>query len=172
MFSSREFTYPTWGKGKSSSQKCRLVWDMLISRRVIIPRLLFFGGVRWCWGGGYPQITMLLLATVGSFTPKFKMLHLTLAPLEWEISGLYQNPSFLASIPETWGKHLGESSFKNLTNHVIQPPWPFHPPRSFGGHDFPTFDFGFAPSPKMAMDVNSSSTPNFTTTLSENSHES
>ena len=31
---SRELTYPTLGKGKSSTQKCRLVGDMSVSRRL------------------------------------------------------------------------------------------------------------------------------------------
>ena len=38
---SRELTYPTWGKGKSSTQKCRLGWDTLASRRVVWCNFLF-----------------------------------------------------------------------------------------------------------------------------------
>ena len=33
-FLSRELTYSTWGKGKSSTQKCRLVGDMLVPKKV------------------------------------------------------------------------------------------------------------------------------------------
>jgi len=36
---SRELTYPTLGKGKSSS-KCHFWWDMLVPRRVIPPVLV------------------------------------------------------------------------------------------------------------------------------------
>ena len=40
--SSRELMYPTWAKGKSSTQKCRLVGDMLVLWRVPLPQ-----SIRW-----------------------------------------------------------------------------------------------------------------------------
>lgn len=79
------------------------------------------------------------------------MLHLTLAPLEWEI----QNPlqTIIWKVPFM---QLGESIWQKTTSKTWSITWfsrrDLSIPRSFGGHDsnLQPFDFGLAPSPKMA----------------------